>query len=534
MSNGFLTPQNYGEITYEDIIDPSLYLNSNKMIRLSPQDEFLSKTIDETIQKQKSLDEFLEELDKKYKNKENSEQNNTDILASFGTYLSSDLNSTNYSNQPRAKRSLNVRKNKEINIFNDDSFNSFKYNKWNNYFNEGNTLDQMELSKSMAKINEIYDEYERYTSLHNFSDLNLRNLQSSKYEEFADFQNNKSKNKSLLISTNDKSAEARQNRNEMIGRDESLYQSNLRSFNKLSNYNLSYDNADNNENEDNNDNNEIKIMDYNNESKTNNTMINLVIEYKLPDKEDEDNKNISRLHLDNVNQLIKIQTLRNEIKSRIYNELKLKGLDKNYSIEKISLFIPSGFLENNKKLIDYKLADNYYNIQAFITYNSIGNINKKLSQSINKKNNVKKSVKESKMNKSKEVDIDEDKLVPIDLVPKLTKEGYKCSPSIMELSRKTEKELRRVENFKIFNKYGEVEFKEPVNLFGLNLDNQVTIERNLIDTGDKLNYWSIFKLHNFRVGQNGLNNYKVNLEKSGGNFLSYKNNELVWEYKGNN
>ena len=176
--------------------------------------------------------------------------------------------------------------------------------------------------------------------------------------------------------------------------------------------------------------------------------------------------------------------------------------------------------------------ENNNKIQAFITYNSICNISKKLSQSINKNNNLKKCKKESKI--SKETDMSKDKLVPLDFVPKLTKEGYKCNPSIMELSRKTEKELRKVENFKIFNKHGEVEFKEPVDLFGLNLDNQVTIERNLIDTGDKLNYWSIFKLFNFKVGENGLYNHKINLEKSGGNFLSYKNNELVWEYKGNN
>ena len=100
----------------------------------------------------------------------------------------------------------------------------------------------------------------------------------------------------------------------------------------------------------------------------------------------------------------------------------------------------------------------------------------------------------------------------------------------MELSRKTVSELRKIENFKIFNKFGEVEFKEPINLLGLDLDNQVTIENNLIDTGNKLNYWSIFKLYNIKVEQNGLNKYIINLKKSGGNFLSYKNNELVWEY----
>ena len=103
----------------------------------------------------------------------------------------------------------------------------------------------------------------------------------------------------------------------------------------------------------------------------------------------------------------------------------------------------------------------------------------------------------------------------------------------MELSRKTAYELRNVENFKIFNKYGEVEFKEPINLLGLNLDNQVTIGRYLIDTGDKLNYKSVFKLYNFKVEDNELNRYKKNLEESGGHLLSNKNNELVWEYNGN-
>ena len=73
------------------------------------------------------------------------------------------------------------------------------------------------------------------------------------------------------------------------------------------------------------------------------------------------------------------------------------------------------------------------------------------------------------------------------------------------MSRKTAKELRKVSGFKIYNKYGEVEFKEPVNLLGLNLDNQIVIEKNLIDTGDKLNYWSLFRLYNFKVEENGLN-----------------------------
>jgi hypothetical protein len=244
---------------------------------------------------------------------------------------------------------------------------------------------------------------------------------------------------------------------------------------------------------------------------------------------DEDNTKImNSTHFESVNRYIKIKALREEINHRIYNELKLKSLDKYYLIERISLLIPGEFLIDNKTLADYDLINCDYSIQAYITYNSINLKDKKVSQ--NGKNKLKKSQRE--VNIKKEIYISDNELVPIDLVPKLTKEGYKCIPSIMELSRKTAYELRNVENFKIFNKYGEVEFKEPINLLGLNLDNQVTIGRNLIDTGDKLNYKSVFKLYNFKIEENALNRYQKNLEESGGNFLSYDNNELVWEYNG--
>ena len=47
----------------------------------------------------------------------------------------------------------------------------------------------------------------------------------------------------------------------------------------------------------------------------------------------------------------------------------------------------------------------------------------------------------------------ENELVPLELVPKLSKEGYGCSPSLVELGRKTKEELKKVEGFKIYNKY---------------------------------------------------------------------------------
>ena len=318
----------------------------------------------------------------------------------------------------------------------------------------------------------------------------------------------------------------------MIGRDEGLYQRNIIQLNKLSNYNIStVQNENNNKQyqyqyEDNNDkdNNEILIMNYQNE-KENNEMIDLTIKFELPE-----DKNLLIIHLENVNQLIKIQTLKKEIKSRINHALKIRGLEKKYSIETLSLFIPGGFLADNKKLCDCNVNDYDFNIRALITYNSISNQNK--NTQIQKNNKLKVSQRETIIKKEKY--INENELVPKELLPKLTKEGYKCSPSISKLSRKTAAELRKVEYFKVYNKFGEVEFKEPINLLGLNLDNQVTIEKNLIDTGDKLDYKSVFKLYNFRVEENGLNRHKIALKRSGGKFLSYENNELVWEYDGKN
>ena len=525
----------YSDLTLEDIINPFGYLNSQKTLKLSPQDEILSKTIIETIQKQKSVEEFLEDLDKKYKNKEKAD-NNIDILESYGTYLSS---TPDYdSGVIPLNRSLNVR-----NDLNDSLSNSYKLRNWNKTYNETSVYNKIDLSKSISKINEIYNEYERYKNNFNSENLSMKNSQMKNYNNIINKKNieNGSFNKSLNTiyqNTNNYSINKSTsvNKNEIMANDEGLYQRNLIEFNKLSNYNIT------NDNEDENNENEIIITNFHNEnnsSKRNGKyvdedslngiskqMFNLKIKYNLPDE--ENTKNIHKIILENINKLVRIKSLREEISNRIHNELKLKDLDKYYSIERISLLIPGVFLIDNKTLADYNLNDCNYNIQAYITYNSNNLKNKDFSQI--KNNNLKKSYQEIKM--KKEIYISDSELVPIDLVPKLTKEGYNCSPSIMELSRKTVYELRNIENFKIFNKYGEVEFKEPVNLLGLNLDNQVTIERNLIDTGDKLNYKSVFKLFNFKVEENGLNRYKINLKESGGNFLYYKNNELVWEYNG--
>ena len=521
------------DLTIDDIIDPLNYLNTPKSFKLSQKDEILSKSIAEAVQKQRTYKEFLEDINKKYKNDENNEENyGTDILDSYGTYLSSSHNQLNYDNYGNEKnystKRLNARK---YNDYDNPTLSSYTAIKFKNLYNEAPSLrsSNIDLSQTISKINETYDEYEKYKNTFNNNNNILQKSQMSSYKMNSEGslklkQSHSSIGFGKIRNQNSETFDKNYNI-DLMGRNENLYRQNLMELNKLSEFNIKVENDDNND---------IQIMnDYNggdNESSSSSNsrqMIDLVIKYSLPDEENNNNNNMSKLRLDNVNKYIKIKTLREEIKSRIYGQLKLKNLDQNCSIERISLLIPGEFLDDSKTLHDYNLAASDFNIQAFITYNSN-------SSTVKSKKVTEKNKKVEKKIYKKNIVVNDNELVPINLVPTLTKDGYKCSPSIMELSRRTASELRKVENFKIFNKFGEVQFKEPVNLLGLNLDNQVTIDRYLIDTGDKLNYWSIFKLYNFRTGENGLNKYKINLKKSGGKFISYNNNVLVWEYKGNN
>jgi len=55
-------------------------------------------------------------------------------------------------------------------------------------------------------------------------------------------------------------------------------------------------------------------------------------------------------------------------------------------------------------------------------------------------------------------------------VPVLTKPGYSCTPSIIDLQSFTVKELSQVENFTLENEHAKVRFLQPVDLRDLNLD----------------------------------------------------------------
>ena len=359
----------YSDITYDDIKNPLTYINTQRTLKPSPQDELLSKSIIEAVQKQKSVQEFLDDLDEKYKNSKNNEDNNTDVLSSYGTYLTSTNNYDNYDTDKNVlKRSLNVNINNDS--LSSSSYKNIKYRNVSNYNNEISGYNKIALDQSISKINDIYDEYEKYKkklSSNSNGNIYMQKAQNENYNINEVEMNNTLKKDKIKIEKNAfnkdyKKTIIKNNSNGMIGRDEGLYQKNIIELNKLSNYNITSGNSNQYD-----ENNEILITNYHNE-KENNEMVDLVIKYKLPEEED---KNMLKIHLENINQYIKIQTLREEIKSRILNEIKLRGLDKKYSIDKISLLIPGGFLVDNKLLKDYLVNDFDFNIQVFITYNSI-------------------------------------------------------------------------------------------------------------------------------------------------------------------
>ena len=541
-------------LKYEKVLNPIKDIDMDMDIyKLLSKNEKLSNIINEAIKKGQTVKEFMEELKEKYINRENikeniynTNQNNSNFLDLYGNYMIN--NDNKYENGISYIQNNNNKDDNLKNLY---------------QLNLGNSINEVEVpcykmeveyddifNNLNSKINKIYNEYEKnknnfnykksYTNLSKFQNytLNEKKLNSKKNmnknlneDDFFNktFSNGLPNYDSLLNDSNsilNKSYIHKKRKNIMIGRDEDLYQKNLLELNKLSLCEITTNS--NSENKPENEKNQILYIN-NNETHKNNIdnilnksvsnsfendspstiskqMVDLTIQYHLPDDEQfKKNKNIKfyNIYLRNIDQLIKIETLKEEIKSKIYTELKNKNYQ-NYSIQKISLLIPFGFLYDNDILLDYNLClfDNV--IQSFITYKRNNSNNNEI---INHKD-----------------------LAPFDLVPKLYKSGYKCIPNLVELSRKTCDELKNIHNFKIFNEYGEVEFKEPINLLGVNLDDQITIENNLIDTGNKLNYWSIFKLYNFKLEENEIENYKNNIKKNGGQFISYKNNELTWEY----
>ena len=533
----------YGNNTLNNNIN----INNNLLNSLDNLDIFsmlsekgnLSKEIIEAIQKEKTVKEFLEDLYKKYTNSENIYENNLCINQSQNNSVISDLHSSSFlSNNSNGISSLQKNNN---NNYENDNFKNISDIDLRNSFNSFNEVQNFNMEidndinydKLSSKLKNIYGIYERNnincnnnkTLTNNGTDISNNNntklnlnlsktkiINDNEYYFNKTFTNGFHNNNSLLNNSlsNPNKGHTRNNSNTFFGRDESLYQQNLYDLNKLSisNINLKQINEKKTRMKDNNQ--IFSVNNNNNEEKMLNQKIDLKIEYHLLNEENKNKKDIIfyNIKLPNINRLIKVKELKEKIKIKVYDELKNKNIY-NYKIQKITLLTPLEFLSDDNNLIDYKLNYFNYTIQAYISYEII-----KIKQN--------------------QIEFKNNGLAPIELVPKLTKTGYECIPSIYELCRKTCEELKKIENFKIFNLFGEIEFQEPINLLGVDLDKEVTIEKNMINTGEKLNYWSIFKLYNFIIEENEIEKYIIKIKNLGGKFISYNNKVLIWEYRGEN
>jgi len=96
-------------------------------------------------------------------------------------------------------------------------------------------------------------------------------------------------------------------------------------------------------------------------------------------------------------------------------------------------------------------------------------------------------------------------------VPKAPKPGYKVTPDMVTLARMSFEELKEVENFKVENEHGSVEWPGKTDLIGVDLADTITIrpkEAEVYDNerhihskpavGQKLNKTAIITLNNFK------------------------------------
>ena len=225
-----------------------------------------------------------------------------------------------------------------------------------------------------------------------------------------------------------------------------------------------------------------------------NEKLSLEIHYNIP------NDNSSILNLHSINLINKVEDLRNLIKEEITKIIRKKF--PNYIIQNISLLGGNSFLSDGKLLIEYNLSNI---INAIVVYK------------LNETNN------------------NDSKIVPLELIPKLTKSNYKTNPEYYILCRMSIDELKNISNFKIYNEYGEVQFLNNVNLLGLDLDKECVIEKGCIELKERLNVKRKCILYNFKLdngNENSMDNFKKVISKNNGVFISYepKTGRLEWDY----
>ena len=133
-------------------------------------------------------------------------------------------------------------------------------------------------------------------------------------------------------------------------------------------------------------------------------------------------------------------------------------------------------------------------------------------------------------------------LAPENLIPIATRQDYRITPTIPVLSRMSEYELKRVQDFKVENQFGSIQWMGKTDVSGLNIDELVTITKKQAEVypieieerglkppvGQKLNKPSIITLdHNTLKDNETMDDFQKRqqrkLDKIGATFLSCNN-----------
>lgn len=162
---------------------------------------------------------------------------------------------------------------------------------------------------------------------------------------------------------------------------------------------------------------------------------------------------------------------------------KLKNFHKSnfkiLSVENLTLMKKNRFMTDNKKISDYDI-NNGDNILAIVDHSDEEEEEKDAHISRTEKSSLydKKSFKTKTLDKNSIINSNE--MAPIDMLPVLNKATYKTEPGMNIISRMTVNELKNVPKFSVFNEHGKIQWKDPVNLCELDLDDIIEIGERFI------------------------------------------------------
>lgn len=91
----------------------------------------------------------------------------------------------------------------------------------------------------------------------------------------------------------------------------------------------------------------------------------------------------------------------------------------------------------------------------------------------------------------------EPEFADVKLVPKLTKKGYTTEPSLAQLSRMSESELRKIVNFTVKNEHARIVFLNATDVTGMDLDDIIELKPKSVEL-----YEGVTPLPDIGVGLN--------------------------------